>query len=117
VPQANKVLDNMLPSVSDRDDVASLGARAELVCATAELCEAYGGVLREHYESGEGGAPMDRAARTRLVGARCAAEYRAFVAAWQRGSSAIENMREIEIAVQGYADRFDLDENTKAGVE
>jgi hypothetical protein len=97
--------------------VACLVARADLTHAVVELCEAYRGVLREHCEATDRGAAMDLAAREQLVEGHCTAEFRVFIAAWRQGSSAVENMRVIEVAVRGYSERFEPDDGVMAAAE
>jgi hypothetical protein len=98
-------------------EVASLATRAELACATAALCEAHRSMLRQRHEVEARGDVIDFAACVRMIQECCAAELRAFVAAWCKGTDAVENMRVIEAAVLGYAEQFDLDDDTRAGIE
>jgi hypothetical protein len=96
--------------------VARLAARADLTFATADLCNAYRGMLLRRWEADDRGDAMDIQARTQMVLDHYIDQTRAFIAAWQKGASAVENMRVIETAVQGYSEQFNVDDQTKAAV-
>lgn len=99
-------------------EVNQLGVRAALATATIDLCEAHrGGVLREFCGAWSHGKAKDIGERARMIDKHCAAERRAFLAVWRRGSSAIDNMRVIETAVQGYTEMFDQSDEVRTAVE
>jgi hypothetical protein len=97
--------------------VERLACRVELACATVELCDAYRGMLLRRWEAEGRGEAMDLEAHAAMIREHYIDNLCAFLTAWQRGSSAVENMRVIEVAVHGYADRPDVDEQTRAAGE
>ena len=99
------------------DAVAQLAARIDLACATITLCDAYRGMLRRRWEADDRGQDMSPAARMQMIQHHYSGELRTFLVAWQRGASAIENMRAIDSAVCGYAAQFDVADAVKAAGE
>jgi len=102
---------NTVPHADDA--VAQLAARVDLACAAVALCDAYRGMLLRHWEADDRGQDMSLGARANMIRDYYSGELRAFLAEWQRGASAVENMRVIETAVRGYAAQFDVNDHIK----
>src|SRR5450631_218323 len=107
------MISSLIPHLTVRD----LAARAELACATIDLCDAYRETLLLCLDANDCRRFMHIGARETLMREHHAGQREAFNTAWRHGPSAVGNMRVIEAAVEGYAEFFNVGDHIKAAGE
>ncbi len=96
--------------------IAALAARAELACATAEVCSAYLAAFVCFNEAVARGEVANDAVKVQLLTVQ-ADVFRAFFAAWHRGASTPDNLRVVEVAVHSFVQTFGCTDDIRVKAE